>query len=44
MDKSAIKNFATSARKKLIEGVRQKAYGLGISDKASRRITRWSKT
>ena len=33
MDKSAIKNFATSARKKLIEGVRQKAYGLGISDK-----------
>lgn len=33
MDKSAIKNFATSARNKLIEGVRQKAYGLGISDK-----------
>lgn len=33
MDKSAIKNFAISARNKLIEGVIQKAYGLGISDK-----------
>lgn len=31
MDKTAIKNFAVSARKKLIEGVSQKAYGLGIS-------------
>ena len=33
MDKTAIKNFAVSARRKLIEGVSQKAYGLGISDK-----------
>lgn len=33
MDKTAIKNFATSARRKLIENVSQKAYGLGISDK-----------
>ncbi|MGL5711928.1 MAG: BREX-1 system adenine-specific DNA-methyltransferase PglX, partial [Paraclostridium sp.] len=31
MDKTAIKNFAVSARKKLISGVSQKAYGLGIS-------------
>ncbi len=31
MDKTAIKNFAVSARKKLIESVSQKAYGLGIS-------------
>lgn len=31
MDKTAIKNFAISARKKLIAGVSQKAYGLGIS-------------
>lgn len=31
MDKTAIKNFAVSARKKLIAGVSQKAYGLGIS-------------
>ena len=33
MDKTAIKNFAISARRKLIENVSQKAYGLGISDK-----------
>ena len=33
MDKTAIKNFATSARRKLIENVSQKAYVLGISDK-----------
>ena len=38
MDKSAIKNFATSARNKLIEGVIQKAYGLGISDKEIKQI------
>lgn len=38
MDKSAIKNFATSARNKLIEGVRQKAYGLGISDKEIKQV------
>ncbi|CAM4169448.1 restriction endonuclease [Bacillus manliponensis] len=33
MDKSAIKNFATTARTKLIENVKQKAYGLGITEK-----------
>ncbi|MGL6105628.1 BREX-1 system adenine-specific DNA-methyltransferase PglX [Romboutsia sp.] len=38
MDKSKVKNFATSARNKLIEGVRQKAYGLGISDKEIKTI------
>ena len=38
MDKSAIKNFATSARNKLIEGVIQKAYELGISDKETKQI------
>ncbi|MDY2883282.1 MAG: BREX-1 system adenine-specific DNA-methyltransferase PglX, partial [Romboutsia timonensis] len=38
MDKTAIKNFATSARRKLIEGVSQKAYGLGISDKEIKSI------
>lgn len=31
MNKSAIKNFAVNARRKLIESVSQKAYGLGIS-------------
>ena len=31
LDKSAIKDFATSARRKLIEGVSQKAYLIGIS-------------
>lgn len=31
LDKSAIKDFATSARRKLIEGVSQKAYQIGIS-------------
>ncbi|MDD2402419.1 MAG: BREX-1 system adenine-specific DNA-methyltransferase PglX, partial [Clostridia bacterium] len=30
MNKSAIKNFAVSARNKLIEDITQKAYGLGI--------------
>lgn len=38
MDKTAIKNFAISARRKLIEGVSQKAYGLGISDKEIKNI------
>lgn len=38
MDKSAIKNFATSARNKLIEGVIQKAYEFGISDKEIKEI------
>jgi len=38
MDKTAIKNFAISARRKLIEGVSQKAYGLGISDKKIKEI------
>lgn len=38
MDKSAIKNFATSARNKLIEGVIQKAYELGISDKEIKKV------
>ncbi|OPA28161.1 SAM-dependent methyltransferase [Bacillus cereus] len=33
MDKSAIKNFATTARTKLIENVQQKAYELGITAK-----------
>lgn len=31
MNKSAIKNFAVNARRKLIDAVSQKAYGLGIS-------------
>ncbi len=38
MDKTVIKNFAISARRKLIEGVSQKAYGLGISDKEIKEI------
>ena len=38
MDKSAIKNFATSARNKLIESVRQKAYEIGISNKEIKEI------
>ena len=38
MDKSAIKNFATSARNKLIEGVIQKSYEFGISDKEIKQI------
>ena len=38
MDKSAIKNFATSARNKLIEGVIQKAYEFGISDKEIKQV------
>ncbi|MGF9956256.1 BREX-1 system adenine-specific DNA-methyltransferase PglX [Bacillus mycoides] len=33
MDKAAIKNFATTARTKLIENVQQKAYELGITAK-----------
>lgn len=33
MDKTAIKNFAVWARKKLIEDIMQKAYEIGISDK-----------
>lgn len=32
MDKSAIKNFAINSRKKLIEGIKQKAYELGINN------------
>lgn len=38
MDKTAIKNFAVSARKKLIAGVSQKAYGLGISTDEIKKI------
>ena len=38
MDKLAIKNFATSARNKLIEGVIQKAYEFGISDKEIKEV------
>lgn len=33
MNKSAIKNFAISARKKLIQDVAQKAYNIGIDEK-----------
>ncbi|MDA2145830.1 MULTISPECIES: BREX-1 system adenine-specific DNA-methyltransferase PglX [unclassified Bacillus cereus group] len=33
MDKTAIKKFATTARTKLIENVKQKAYGLGVTEK-----------
>jgi type II restriction/modification system DNA methylase subunit YeeA len=33
MNKSAIKNFAVTARRKLIDGVKQKAYELGITEK-----------
>jgi type II restriction/modification system DNA methylase subunit YeeA len=33
MDKTAIKNFAVWARKKLIEDIKQKAYEIGISEK-----------
>lgn len=33
MNKSAIKNFAVNARRKLIEDVRQMAYNIGINDK-----------
>lgn len=33
MDKTAIKNFAVWARKKLIEDIKQKAYELGITEK-----------
>ncbi|MGL4914537.1 MAG: BREX-1 system adenine-specific DNA-methyltransferase PglX, partial [Romboutsia sp.] len=33
MDKSAIKSFAVNARNKLIQGVTQKAYQIGISEK-----------
>jgi type II restriction/modification system DNA methylase subunit YeeA len=33
MDKSAIKNFAVWARKKLIEDIKQKAYEIGITEK-----------
>lgn len=32
MNKSAIRNFSTRARRKLIEDIMQKAYGLGIRD------------
>lgn len=38
MDKTAIKNFAISARRKLIDNVSQKAYGIGISDKEIKQI------
>ena len=31
MDKNAVKKFAVNARRKLIDSVSQKAYGLGIS-------------
>ena len=33
MNKSAIKNFAVNARKKLIQDVAQKAYNIGIDEK-----------
>jgi type II restriction/modification system DNA methylase subunit YeeA len=33
MDKTAIKNFAVWARKKLIEDIKQKAYEIGITEK-----------
>ena len=33
MNKSAIKNFAVNARKKLIEDVIQQAYNIGITEK-----------
>ena len=33
MDKSAIKNFAVWARRKLIEDIMQRAYELGITEK-----------
>jgi hypothetical protein len=33
MNKSAIKNFAVKARKKLIDDITQKAYEVGVSDK-----------
>ncbi|MEI3234702.1 MAG: hypothetical protein V8S33_09965 [Intestinibacter bartlettii] len=32
MHKNAVKNFAVNARRKLIDSVSQKAYGLGISN------------
>ena len=31
MDKNAVEKFAVNARRKLIDSVSQKAYGLGIS-------------
>jgi hypothetical protein len=34
LNKSAIKNFAISARKKLIEQVMQKAFQIGITAKS----------
>lgn len=36
MDKSAIKNFAVWARKKMIEDVKQKAFGIGITEDAAK--------
>ncbi len=33
MNKSAIKNFAVNARKKLIEDVIQQSYNIGITEK-----------
>lgn len=38
MNKSSIKSFAVSARKKLIQGVAQKAYQIGISEKEIKQI------
>lgn len=38
MDKSAIKSFAVSARNKLIQGVTQKAYQIGISEKEIKQV------
>lgn len=38
MDKSAIKSFAVNARNKLIEGVTQKAYQIGISEKEIKEV------
>lgn len=38
MDKSAIKNFAINSRNKLIEGIKQKAYELGINNKEIKEI------
>ena len=33
MDKTAMKNFAVWARKKLIEDIKQEAYEIGITEK-----------
>ena len=38
MDKNAVKKFAVNARRKLIDSVSQKAYGLGISIDAIKEV------